>query len=455
MDTILCPISKFSQAYYHHPAIEFDDNKIITYGQLNLIIQQIANKLSTGLSTGYTLAWTPQQTWQDLVLIWACFRASKIAFPIHSRLTDSERLKYVNDTQSHYLSDTEKDNLFNEINPDKNSNKILVNQHIKKKQLATYLLTSGSSGTPKIAVHAFENHAISASTCLYNIPMIQHDRILLNLPLYHVSGIATIFRTFLSGSTLVLTKKSPVLSTLIKQHRISHLSVVPTQLNRLLAGAERAVFPSLVSVLIGGAPCPKEIIKKAHQSGLPIYKTYGCTELSSQISCTTFDDNLDTLINTSGAILNAHRVKINSAGHICVKSPALFRGYLKNGKIILKTDSDGFFDTGDIGHTDKANNLSITGRADRMFISGGENIQPEEIEKHILSVEGIKACHVEAVNDTQMGMRPIAYIGTEIPLDEAIVTIQKTLTQNLAHFKHPINYLPISQAAIKSWKEGG
>ena len=93
-----------------------------------------------------------------------------------------------------------------------------------------------------------------------------------------------------------------------------------------------------------------------------------------------------------------------------VKGPTLFSGYFKNGHVTLPLDVNGFFQTGDRGYFNPEGNLVILGRNDRMFISGGENIFPENIESQILLLKGVISCHITPEKDIEFGLRPVADI---------------------------------------------
>lgn len=113
-------------------------------------------------------------------------------------------------------------------------------QMLGAKDLATLLLTSGTTADPKIAAHSLDNHLASASAMIPILSLEPGDRYLLNLPLFHVAGLAICVRTFLAGATLVLEESE----------QITHLSAVPTQLFRWRK--EKKIFPHLKTLLLGG-----------------------------------------------------------------------------------------------------------------------------------------------------------------------------------------------------------
>lgn len=295
----------------------------------------------------------------------------------------------------------------------------------------TILFTSGSTSYHKAVVHSFMNHWASAQNSFTNIPFQKGDRWLLSLSLWHIGGLAMIFRAILGGGTLITRSPSEDLFTAIKNKKITHLSVVSTQLVRILP---HSPFPSLKAVLVGGGPIPPYLIRTAVQNQLPIHTTYGMTELSSQ--CTTTNAGADLLdLLSAGAPLGDWEIKISEQEEILVKGKALFLGYWNGYFIEEPQDSEGYFHTKDTGVIENGKLYPI-GRIDQMFISGGENIHPEEIEKQLRKF--VTQAIVVPIPNEEYGHRPIAFLYGEYELEEII----EHLSFHLPKFKHPDHFLP-------------
>jgi O-succinylbenzoic acid--CoA ligase len=159
--------------------------------------------------------------------------------------------------------------------------------------------------------------------------------------------------------------------------------------------------------------------------------------MASQVTATPMDATLEDF-RTGGYVLSDRELAIDN-GEILVKGPTLFWGYLHH-------QHDGWFRTGDMGYLDSLGRLVIEGRKDRLFISGGENIHPEEIESVIGSIDGVMHVRVEAVSDEEFGSRPVAYIETH--LDE--VYLRDILRSKLPAYKIPVSFLPWK--AFSTWK---
>lgn len=313
---------------------------------------------------------------------------------------------------------------------------------IQNDHLATVIFTSGSSGEPKAALHTLENHFYSAIGSNQNIPFQSQDRWLLSLPLYHVGGLAILMRAFLGKGAVVIPDQDLNLLDNIKHFNPTHISLVATQLYRLLQDKKTMEsLTKLKAILLGGSAIPIELIKQAVSYNLPIYTTYGSTEMASQITTTNIQDKIDVL-PSSGKLLKHRQLKLMEDGEILVKGKTLFKGYIEKGKIKAGRDNYGWFHTGDLGKLDKHGYLTILGRKDNVFISGGENIQPEEIEKYLCQIKGIIQAVVVPIEDKEFGARPVAFIKT---IDDRLIKpecILNNLKEKIARFKIPDHFFP-------------
>ncbi len=308
-------------------------------------------------------------------------------------------------------------------------------------QEATIIATSGSSGEAKAAVHTWGNHYYNARGSNQMVPLTDSDRWLLSLPLYHVSGIAVLARCLLSGAALAV-ENSEDLAASIEQSKATHVSLVSTQLHRLLAHRKNhAALRLLKVILLGGSAIPREIIERSLKLGLNIYLSYGLTEMSSQVATGRVTQSDRSCVK----VLPYRKLSFSSDGEILVKGEVLFKGYVAGARLQLPLTKEGWFATGDMGQLDKTGSLTVTGRRDNMFISGGENIQPEEIERALLGIKGIIEAVVVPKEDKEFGHRPVAFIkfeGEVLPEDHMIQCLQA----DLPRFKVPM--------AFYSWPQG-
>ncbi len=313
---------------------------------------------------------------------------------------------------------------------------------------ATIIFTSGSSGEPKAALHTLGNHYYSARGSNRNIPVGPGDRWLLSLPLYHVGGLAIPVRAALGGGAVVFPPPEQSLLENLERFKVTHLSLVATQLRRLLQSGKSTPHPgTLKAVLLGGSAFPPALIEEAWQRSLPIHTSYGSTEMASQITTTPPGAPLDRLL-TSGRPLPYREVRIAPDGEIQVRGATLFRGYLQNEGLDPARTPDGWFLTGDLGELDEQGYLIVRGRKDNRFISGGENIQPEAIERTLLQLPEVEQATVVPVDDPEFGQRPCAFLkllpGHSLQEDR----IREHLVHHLPRFMIPDRFYPWPEESL-------
>jgi len=314
---------------------------------------------------------------------------------------------------------------------------------INPKDWATIIFTSGSTGSPKAVVHSLANHFYNALGANERMPLNPGDRWLLSLPMSHVSGLAILFRTLLSGAAMVIPAKNVSLSKTLLSRSVTHLSLVPTQLRRLLQTTKgKDALCQLKLILLGGSSIPETLLDQSAQLGLNVQTTYGSTEMASQVAT-----------GKSGfyQVLPFREVRIAADNEVEVRGKSGFLGYLDGTGLHQPFDENGWFKTGDIGlwcskdtkNQGDVESLKITGRKDNMFISGGENIHPEEIERILLQFGKTEQAVVVAVEDTEFGARPVAFLKTGEYFSES--KLQKFLEKRLAKFKVPDLFLALPE----------
>ncbi|MCB1107966.1 MAG: o-succinylbenzoate--CoA ligase [Chlamydiia bacterium] len=382
-----------------------------------------------GVKPGDPVALLPTKEFPTPLLFFALFRLGAIACPLNTYDPLETLSQKLDELHSSFLLHPDEIKIpkvkqitlpfstFNQIG------KIGEQTFLDKERLATYLYTSGTTSTPKIACHSLGNHYYSALGSNGYLKIEKNDRYHLSLPLYHIAGIALLFRTFLAGGSVALSNTV---------EGITHSSMVPTQLYRLLKEERPHSYKHL---LIGGASIPPTLYDEGKKRGLNIHPTYGMTEMSSQIT-THFEGPFSL-----GHPLPYREIKVSKEGEVWVRGKTLFQGYLQSdASLHLPLNSEGFFETKDLGKYSPKSGLQIFGRKDRLFISGGENIQPEEIEKLLINIDGIIRAKVVPNPDEEFGFRPIAYIESEESIQEE--RLKSYLSSFLPKFKIPTHFLP-------------
>lgn len=335
----------------------------------------------------------------------------------------------------------------NEVKVDGDDNRITTSQdsNFNPQNLASIVFTSGSTGNPKAVAHTLEQHLCSAAGLLEVFRYQQGDTWLLSLPMYHVSGLAIVHRWLAAGGCIKIGTGQ--LETDIEE--CSHASLVATQLHRLLKSKQAL---TLTHVLLGGSHIPEELALQAQQVGIETWLGYGMTEAASTVTAKLVDAS-----STAGFVLNHRQLKIENQ-RIYIGGDTLASGYYHQGKLTPLVDESGWFDSKDLGQWD-GEQVSIIGRADNQFISGGENIHCEEIERALTQLSSVKQAFVVPVEDSEFGFRPVAIVDSdELPTKEWFA---EQLQGNLERFKFPIEYyempeqeqqgIKVSRAGLAAW----
>ena len=460
MNEFECPLSLNSRKNPHKVAL-ISKEKTLTYQKSHELTSLMYLNLNyVGIKEGEKVAIYPHIEWITPLIFFSLFRLKAVVCPLNIRLPLLALSMQLSELQASYLlcpdsfktlpSTSIKSLFFSElIKPSRNS---ISDMFLDKNQVSTFLYTSGTAGKPKIAIHSLGNHYYSALGSNAYLPFTDKDRWLLSLPLFHVGGIGILFRSFLKGAAVVLPdQKRPLINSII-QYAVSHLSCVPTQVYRLLkedALTLRKATSSLRCILLGGGPISLSLLKEGIQAGLSLFPTYGMTEMSSQI---TTQLNSSPLNISLGHPLPYRMLKIAPNGEILVKGKTLFQGYLNpSHEGERQTDPQGWFSTKDLGSYSLKRGLTIQGRKDRLFISGGENIQPEEIENILLECKTIITAHVCPIQDQEFGLKPIAYIQTKDSYSKEMLF--EYLSSFLPKFKIPVDFLPLSEMPVSPQKK--
>ena len=317
---------------------------------------------------------------------------------------------------------------------------------IQHDQPATVVFSSGSMGAPRAVLHAWGNHWFSALGSNLNITLNPGDQWLLSLPLYHVAGIAILFRSFIAGSTVMIPDQGSRIEESLIHFEITHASLVATQLRRLVE-RDQADLRHVKAFLVGGSAVPKSLIHQALKQKLPLFLTYGLSEMASQVT-TTPPDAPAHAYNTSGKVLPHRRIMFSTEGELWVRGSTLFLGYLGKNNIQKPFNADGWFQTGDLGNIDEEGWLTVVGRKDNMFISGGENIYPEQIERILELHPSVERSLVVPIQDEEFGMRPVAFIDSgEVQVSKK--EIESVLEGVLPRYMYPVAYIPWADAPVR------
>ena len=369
-----CPIRHWARLAPHRIAIHTDAP--LSYRTLDLRINSLCDQLArAGLTCGDHLVAVVRGALEDVLLAWACVRSGIVFCPLNPAFPTARQGELASrlDAKAFWSAGEIPVGNWQVLRLDFSRELTASGGEwpLLPEQLNNMILTSGSSGTPKAVVHRLANHLASARGSAVLIPLDGECGWLLSLPLFHVGGYAILFRVFLAGASLVLDDRSHPLEVRLESQPITHLSLVPTQLWRLLAHGFDPARTRLRELLLGGAAIPQPLVSRLCAMGLEPKVSYGLSEMGSQV-CTAIPGDAGIV----GKPLPGREVCIREQ-EICVRGATLFAGYYRDGELELPLDEVSWFHTRDKGRFTAAGELLVEGRLDNLFISGGENIQPK------------------------------------------------------------------------------
>jgi len=423
-----------------------------SFAELNSKTSQLQNYfLSGGIKKNDYVIIFCENSFEYVLAILSLWKIAAVPVLVNSHLETEEFKKIfelvrpkavISDKNNFKFSDSVKivkltENIFNS---DFNSYKDETNLNSR-----IILFTSGSLGVPKGVIHTLGN--IYNSVC--NIDKVENfspnDVFLLSLPLYHIGGLMIFFRSLFSGAELFFPEslKSELLADEILNRNINIVSLVPTQLQRIIESKIKA--PSyLRSVYIGGAASDSVLLIKAKELGWKIKKVYGSTETCSM--ATLFDmEKHQGKTDSSGIPLSNNYIFIfnktmqhcgkNEIGEIAIQSNCLFDSYFPEGIYSKNTIEDNIFLTGDSGFIDEDGFLFVKRRIKKMIISGGENIDPDEVEAAIKMINEIREAYVFGKKNKEWG--EIVCAAIEADKHFTVDSLKKELNGKIARYKMP------------------
>jgi O-succinylbenzoic acid--CoA ligase len=307
------------------------------------------------------------------------------------------------------------------------------------------LFTSGTTGRPKAARLSYDAIIRAADAANAHLGLTAADGWLCPLPIDHIGGAATVIRAARGGHRLLLCERfdAALVNQLIDEQAVTGLSVVPTQLHRLVEDRAGRPWPArLRCILTGGGPLDAGLIARCTDLGRAPSQTYGLTEACSQVTTLRPDEAADHS-GTAGTPLPGVRLRLRiqdreaapgEIGVIEVGGGTLFRGYERDGE--LDTLAGAWFVTGDLGSRDEAGFLTVHGRRDDLIISGGENVHPTEVEDILAQHPSIAEAAVAGLSDDEWGQVVVAVLvaRAERPTDAELTA---WLSERIAGFKRP------------------
>lgn len=427
----------------------------ITYLELSKKVKDTASNFrSIGILPDNHVALAIDNNEQFIINVLSLWMIGAIPVPLNTRLTTSEIEKLYSLSDSSFLIAEDSwsidHKLSNNINVvsselDNTPNDNLSQFEFNVTNTALIMFTSGSTGEPKGVMLSFDNLYHSAMSTDSLIDQTYHDRWLASLPFYHIGGFSIITRALFAGAEIILPEslKPNDIANSIAKHKPTLASLVPTQLDALIEQMDKP-NPEMRTIFLGGGPIDKNLARKAINKNWPIVKVYGSTETCSMIAAASFDDlrtnpaigakpmtgNKIVILDIEGELLEQ-----NKKGEVAIASKSLMKGYYNNDSATKEKFHDEYYLASDYGYINDEGRLNIEGRIDDIIISGGENINPKEIEKALLKHPEVNEVVVLKSKDEKWGEVPVAVVVLNNPITK--IHLWNFLSQHLSSFKVP------------------
>jgi acyl-CoA synthetase (AMP-forming)/AMP-acid ligase II len=451
--------------------------RTLTFSELRAEVRQAAAAMiDLGIEPGDRVAiWSPN-TWHWVVACLATHHAGAVLVPLNTRYTVSEAADILSRTAAPLLfasgeflgTDKAADIALEALPALRHIVRIPIEKAdgtwdeftargtdpaavdaraaaVSPDDVSDILFTSGTTGRSK-GVRCAHRQSLDASAAWAACGQVtSDDRYLCINPFFHNFGYkAGILACLQTGATLIpmLTFDPEQAMRAVQEQRITVLPGPPTIYQTLLDHPRRNTYDlgSLRFAVTGAATIPVVLIERM-QAELDIdivLTAYGLTEASGFGTMCRADDDAVTVATTSGRPIADFDLRIGDSGEVLLRGPNVMLGYLDDPEATAAAiDGDGWLHTGDVGEVDDSGNLKITDRLKDMYICGGFNVYPAEIEQVLARLDGVAEAAVIGVPDERLGEVGKAFV---VPLP-GVVLDEKTVIDytrtHLANFKTP------------------
>jgi acyl-CoA synthetase (AMP-forming)/AMP-acid ligase II len=294
---------------------------------------------------------------------------------------------------------------------------------VRGTDISDIIFTSGTTGRPKGAMMNHQQTLRMYEEWATLADLRQGDRYLMINPYFHTFGLkAGLIASFLRGATMlpVAVFDIDTVVDLIERERITMLPGPPTLYHTLLTVRDKTKLSTLRAGVTGAADIPVELVRRIH-SELPfqtLMTGYGLTE-AGNVTLSRPGDSFEDVAATAGLPCDGVEVRIADDGEVLVRGYNVMQGYFDDpGATAEAIEADGWLHTGDMGTLDAAGRLRIDGRKKDMFIVGGFNAYPAEIEGFMLQHPAVAQVAVIGVPDQRLGQVGKAFVVPKMPVSE-------------------------------------
>ncbi|MBA2474817.1 MAG: AMP-binding protein [Actinobacteria bacterium] len=442
-------------------------DRATTYAELDEASERLAGALlAAGLERGDRVATLTGNRPEHVALLFACAKAGLILLPLGWRLAPAELAGQLDDAEpALILVEDDHARLADEalgaarVAPRRERLEDAAGWDASPHSLSVadedpllLVYTSGSTGLPKGALLTHANCFWTNLGFDLACGVTADDVVLGVLPQFHVGGwnVQTLLAWW-KGATVVLERSFDAARTLalIERKRVTTMMGVPATY-LFLAQEPRFAATDLSSLrlaVVGGAPMPEPLLEVWQERGVSIVQGYGLTEAAPNVLCLPPEHALRKrgsagrpypFVEVGLRDLASGRLLRGPAqGELVVRGPNVFAGYWRNEAASAEAFADGWLLTGDVADRDEEGDYRISGRLKDMYISGGENVYPAEVEAVLADAPGVVEAAVVAVPDERWGEVGVAFV----VLEEAVAGAEQALLDHcgsrLARFKVP------------------
>ena len=457
--------------------LDLASGRFLSYQQLDERVGRVAAFLKQlGLGRGDRVAFLALNSTDITDLVFACWRIGASALALNFRLTAPELAFIVGDaTPRAILVDTALADLAAELKTETSiehwiqsdglgGNSPFEDAIAKQTPLpapetgnlysdeAMLMYSSGTTGKPKGVIITHEMMTFAGINAQTGFDMNRSTVTLAAMPLFHIGGFVMVTNPIYAGGTAIVQRAFEPGQTLATFNDpdlgVTSFLGVPAMYNAMKAhpDVDTTDFSRVVTMLAGAETVPAALVEWWMERGIFIQEGYGMTETAAS-SCALPKDYVATKVGSAGKQLMHSEMRIvredgstadpDELGEIWMRGPTITPGYWNRPEANQESFVDGWFRSGDIGCRDKEGFIYIEDRIKDMYISGGENVYPAEVENVLYAFDQVAEAAIIGVPDNQWGEAGCAVIvlkdGTELELSE----IHEACSKSLAKFKWP------------------
>jgi len=456
-------------------AVDLDTGRSFTYREFYNRICRLAGGLNRKfkIEKGDRVGILANNSTDFFELLFACWEIGAIFVPLNWRLAAPEleqiiehcdpSLLIVDEEFAEKVAGSDRPRLMRSLDTSKSDYERLISNsapdfdkaRLSVEDVGMLLYTSGTTGRPKGVIYNFRMVRDAIIHAALHGEVTIRTRSLSSAPLFHVAGLnGFAMPLFHYGATLfVMRSWDPAKALQYLQDEemgITHVLGVPVQYQQMaeLPDFEKATFPALRVAGVGAAPVPESLLKTWTAKGIGMSQSYGMTEAFSVAYLPSFmaADKIGSagyrVMHTLVQIADeeGRELPANQVGEIQLRGPTVTPGYWNDEASTEKAFVNQWFRTGDAGRMDIDGAIYIVDRYKDMYISGGENVYPAEVENVLLGHPDIERAAVIGVDDPKWGQSGLAVLCLRADAGLDPETLGQYCRERLAHYKVPAHY---------------